>query len=170
MLTKQQITQALLKEYLGYSEKTGELTWIKKPSKRANIGSRAGSLVPKSGYRSINLFGKSYAEHHVIWFWCKGVWAEELDHINQVRGDNRIANLREVTHLENCQNRTRKRGTKVEEAGIWFCKRRLRYVSEITVKGKKVFQKLYSPDNIELAISERKAKLEELGFHSNHGS
>lgn len=168
MLNRSDITQALLKEYLDYDPKTGHLTWIKKPSKRSNINERAGSLIPKSGYRSITLFGKSYAEHHVVWFWNKGYWATMLDHEDQKRDNNKISNLKEVTAFENAQNRQRRKGTKVEEAGIWFNRKRQRYVAEITVHGKKVFQQTFV--NVEDAITARRAKLKELGFGINHGS
>lgn len=168
MLTKAQVTQALLKEYLDYNPNTGILTWIKKPSKRANMGQRAGSLVPKSGYRSINFFGRSYPEHHVVWCWYYGEWSELfIDHIDHVRDNNRIHNLREVTALQNAQNKRKRENTHVNEAGIWYNKRRKRYVAEISVKGKKVFQQSFV--DVEDAIKARRAKLKELGFHSNHG-
>ena len=167
-MLKSDITQALLFEYLEYNSATGHLTWIKKPSKRANVNSRAGSLVPSTGYRSINIFSKSYPEHHIIWFMLYGYWATMIDHIDQKRDNNRKANLREVSVLENAQNRKRRVGTKVEEAGIWFNRKRQRYVAEVTVKGKKVFQQSFV--NVEDAINARRAKLKELGFGINHGS
>jgi hypothetical protein len=33
-----------------------------------------------------------------------GYWPNEVDHVNGAKDDNRIANLREVTHSENMQN------------------------------------------------------------------
>jgi hypothetical protein len=34
-----------------------------------------------------------------------GNWpADEIDHINGAKSDNRLCNLREASHLENCQN------------------------------------------------------------------
>lgn len=171
MLSKPDITQQLLHEYLNYDKNTGVLTWRKKLGKKTVINTRAGSLVPTTGYRSITLWGKSYPEHHVAWCWYYGYWStKQLDHIDHVRANNAINNLREVTIAENARNRVRRRNTKVEEAGIWFCKRRNRYISEITMAGKKVFQKTYLPDAVETAIAERKAKLTELGFHDNHGN
>lgn len=172
MLNKSQITQALLKEYLSYDPNTGVLTWIKKPSKRANINSRAGSLVPSTGYRSINLFGKSYPEHHVVWCWYHGLWSTSLlDHQNQIRDDNRIVNLREVTIAENAQNRKRRRDTVLNESGIWYNRKRNRYVAEITKtehgKKTKIFQRSFI--HIEDAIQARKEALEQAGFHKNHG-
>jgi hypothetical protein len=65
---------------------------------------------------------------------------------------------------------TRRVGTTVEEAGIWYCRKRQRYVAEITMNGKKVYQKTWKAEDIETAIAERKSKLIELGFHENHGS
>ena len=169
MLNKEEVTQELLKEYLDYNPNNGHLTWRKKPSKRANIGQRAGSLVPRTGYRSINLFGRSYAEHHVVWFYVYGYWSDKIiDHINQKRDDNRSSNLREVTVQQNAQNKQRRRGTKVEEAGIWFNRKRQRYVAEITMNRKKVYQQSFV--DVEDAIAARQAKLKELGFGEFHGS
>lgn len=169
ILDKSDITQALVKEYLDYDPQTGELIWIKKPSKRANLRTRAGSLVSTTGYRSIALFGKSYPEHHVVWLWYHGYWPkQQLDHIDHIRNNNRISNLREVTVGENARNRTRRQNTRTDEAGIWFNRISKRYVAEITKDGKKVYQASFV--DIEDAITARKAKLIEHGFHANHGS
>lgn len=155
-----------VKQFFNYDETTGYLTWKSKPSKKTAINSRAGSLE-KSGYRIIWFNGKKYREHRLIWFWVHGVFpTHEIDHINHIRDDNRLCNLREVTHAENARNRTRQK-TRIDEAGIWYCRNRKRYIAEITFNGKKVYQKTFI--NIDEAISQRKAKLLELGFHQNHG-
>ena len=163
----------ILREYLAYSPETGHLTWIKKPSKKTNINTRAGSLVTTTGYRSISFFGRTYLEHHLIWCWVHGEWSkEQLDHIDQDRSNNRISNLREVSKAENARNRSRNKDSRVGEVGIWFNKNTRKYVAEITMTQfgvkKKVFQKAFT--NIEDAIAARKAKAIELGFHENHGS
>lgn len=161
------ISQDKLKEFLDYDPDTGELTWKKKPSKKVAKNSRAGSLS-KDGYRHVIFSGKKYPEHRLIWFYVHGEFPkEQIDHINHKRDDNRLCNLREVTHSENARNRTKNKSSKVQEVGIWFCKKRQRYIAEITLNQKKVYQRSF--ENIDDAIQARKEKAKELGFHDNHG-
>lgn len=153
-------------EYLRYNETKGEFTWIKRPNKNIHLHTRAGTKN-SAGYRVISLFGKRYLEHRLAWFFVHGEMPEhEIDHINQIRDDNRISNLRQVTRSENQRNKTRK-DSRVDEIGIWWCRRRKRYIAEITLNGKKVYQKSFK--DIDEAIQQRKAKALELGFHDNHG-
>lgn len=153
-------------EYLRYNETKGEFTWIKRPNKNIHLHTRAGTKN-SAGYRVISLFGKRYLEHRLAWFFVHGEMPEhEIDHINQIRDDNRISNLRQVTRSENQRNKTRK-DSRVDEVGIWWCRRRKRYIAEITLNGKKVYQKSFK--DIDEAIQQRKAKALELGFHDNHG-
>lgn len=157
--------QTLL-EYLKYNETKGEFTWIKRPNKNIHLHTRAGTKN-SAGYRVISLFGKRYLEHRLAWFFVHGEMPKyEIDHINQIRDDNRISNLRQVTRSENQRNKTRK-DSRVDEVGIWWCRRRKRYIAEITLNGKKVYQKSFK--DIDEAIQQRKAKALELGFHDNHG-
>lgn len=160
------LTHELLTSYLKYNETKGEFTWIKRPNKNIHLHTRAGTKNA-TGYRVISLFGKRYLEHRLAWFFVHGEMPEhEIDHINQIRDDNRISNLRQVTRSENQRNKTRK-DSRVDEVGIWWCRRRKRYIAEITLNGKKVYQKSFK--DIDEAIQQRKAKALELGFHDNHG-
>ena len=160
------LTHELLTSYLKYNETKGEFTWIKRPNKNIHLHTRAGTKN-SAGYRVISLFGKRYPEHRLAWFYVHGEMPkQEIDHINQIRDDNRISNLRQVTGSENQRNKTRK-DSRVVEIGIWWCRRRKRYIAEISLNGKKVYQKSFT--DIDEAISARKAKALELGFHENHG-
>lgn len=160
------LTHELLTSYLKYNETKGEFTWIKRPNKNIHLHTHAGTKN-SAGYRVISLFGKRYPEHRLAWFYVHGEMPKhEIDHINQIRDDNRISNLRQVTRSENQRNKTRK-DSRVDEIGIWWCRRRKRYIAEISLNGKKVYQKSFT--DIDEAISARKAKALELGFHENHG-
>lgn len=64
--------------------------------------------VCKDGYRRISVHGRSYSAHRIAWAMHHGSFPEsDLDHINRLRDDNRIENLREVTSRQNNSNRGR---------------------------------------------------------------
>jgi hypothetical protein len=88
---------------MNYDPDTGVFTWSK--PYRGNI---VGSIVGRelhSGYWQIRFMSKNYLAHRLAWFYCFKEWpAEELDHINRVRSDNRLDNLREATRKENSRN------------------------------------------------------------------
>jgi len=48
--------------------------------------------------------------HQFAWYWVNKECVEELDHINGIRNDNRICNLRSVTRQQNNWNRTKAKG------------------------------------------------------------
>ena len=165
--TKAELTQELLKVSLAYNPFSGEFVWIsKKYSKTVKRGSIAGS-VGKTGYRHIKLYGTKYLEHHLAWFYVYGVWPTQIDHIDQDRSNNRIANLREVTVAENARNRGIPSNNVTGAQGVRWCNQKNKWKAEIRMDGKKVFQRVF--DNFDEAVEAREAKLLELGFHPNHG-
>ena len=66
---------------------------------------RAGKTTV-AGYRYIQSYTLKGLEHRIIWEHVNGQIPEGLciDHINGVKQDNRITNLRLVTHGQNSQN------------------------------------------------------------------
>lgn len=97
------ITQSLLKELFDYDPDVG--VFVRKVQKGPSIrGTIAGSVNSK-GYGQICINGKRYVSHRLAWIYVYGTPPSgELDHINRDKSDNRIANLREVTRHQNCQN------------------------------------------------------------------
>jgi hypothetical protein len=95
----------------------------------SNAGTIIGTMKPK-GYLVAVVDGKMYRVHHLVWFWHHGSWATELDHINRVRHDNRIENLRPCTHTQNLGN-MRPRVHKYK--GVTFCKQTGKWRAQITV-------------------------------------
>lgn len=73
---------------------------------RAIIGQKVGTKH-HTGYIAIIHKGKFKLGHRVIWEMLKGDIPDglEIDHINRIRDDNRIENLRLVTRLENMHNK-----------------------------------------------------------------
>lgn len=59
----------------------------------------------KDGYLIVKVKGKQFKAHRIVWLLHYGKFPEkEIDHINRVRTDNRIENLRECTRTENIHN------------------------------------------------------------------
>lgn len=86
--------------------------------KGSNAGTVVGTKKPK-GYLVAVVDGKSYRVHHLVWMYHYGHFVPELDHINRLRDDNRIENLRPCTHSQNLGN-SRPRVHKYK--GVTFCK------------------------------------------------
>ena len=74
------------------------------------IGDRAGCLKP-GGYRQVYVGGILYQEHRIIWLHVHGEEPPEtIDHINGVRDDNRIENLRAIEQSHNVRRAARGKG------------------------------------------------------------
>ena len=103
-----------ISEHIRYEKSTGLIFWKKEPGIGIkNIKDRrAGTtrLTKYDRYFRVKLLNKKYLVHRVIWLLEYGVFPSgTLDHINGDRSDNRIENLREVSHFDNMQNRENKR-------------------------------------------------------------
>lgn len=93
-----------LKSALTYDPLTGVFVWADCPLHK-HTGEVAGYKRP-DGYIRIVAFGNRYLAHRLAWFFHYGEFPKKhLDHINGNPADNRIENLREVTHQQNMQNR-----------------------------------------------------------------
>lgn len=101
-----------LKLYLEYDETSPScLRWKGKTSHGSKVqkGDVAGSLDISDGYWKIHGFGNHYKVHRLVWFFNYGKIPEGLwiDHINGIRNDNRIENLRVVIPELNGRNRSK---------------------------------------------------------------
>lgn len=131
------IEHAELLELLDYNSDTGVFTNKVTRNSRAVKGARAGNLDSVNGYRTLNINKQKYREHRLAWFFVYGVWpAKEIDHINRVKYDNRIENLREATRSQNMLNTklskdsctSKYRGVSKTSEGKWralYCKKHL---------------------------------------------
>jgi hypothetical protein len=112
------LTVHRLRELLSYDADTGRFVWLLPTSNRVKAGQTAGS-ISVLGYLRINIDGRSYLAHRLAWFYTHGRWpAEQIDHINGKRADNRIANLRDCSPAQNCQNTTSRRGATSRYLGV----------------------------------------------------
>ena len=97
------------------------------------------------GYVVCYVDGKQKSVHRVIWELFNGPIPNgmEIDHINGIRDDNRIENLRLATKSQNQYN-TAPRNPESGFKGISLNKRINKYVGRLQVKGKVVCTKYFA--------------------------
>lgn len=95
------LTQKEVKDLFEYRD--GNLYW-KKSAGRVKDGDKAGCLDKSNGYIRVRISGKNYRLHRIVFLFHHGYMPEYVDHINVVKQDNRIENLREATSTENNSN------------------------------------------------------------------
>lgn len=144
----------------------GELFWKKdyyKGKKNTLAGYDNGE-----GYKVIKIKGKMYLLHHIVWLMVYGYLPKEIDHVNHNRSDNRIDNLREVEHKENCRNKTLNKNNTSGVEGVYWLAQYNVWQARIRVNGKHVSLGCYKDFNE--AVKARKEGERKYKFHKNHGS
>jgi hypothetical protein len=161
-MARNDLTAEQLRELLCYDTETGVFT------RRVASGyrgcHRAGMVLgtPSHGYLQVSVSGRRYQAHRLAWLYVHGTWpANEIDHINGVRSDNRIANLRALTHAENGQNlRRAKSHNKSGMLGIRWRDESRQWQARICVGGKTTYLgKFSTPEEAYAAYIDAKRRL-----------
>lgn len=128
---------AELRELLDYSPETGLFFWRRSNSSVSTVGSIAGRSVNSDGYKQIVINKRFYKAHRLAWFYARGDWPDQIDHINGDRTDNRLENLRNVSSQQNAQNQRKPHSN--NKSGFLGVSKRSdgRFQAEIRVSGKK---------------------------------
>jgi len=122
------ISHIKLIKLLDYDSSTGFFINKITRSSMSKKGSRAGGYRP-DGYRVLTIDKKQYLEHRLAWFYTYKEWPKnQIDHINGIRKDNFINNLREATFTENNRNKEAK----------GFYEYKYGFAAQITYKNKKI--------------------------------
>ena len=161
------LTQEQLKEVLNYNPETGDFTWKVRTSNRIQAGGIAGHLNVR-GYITVRIGGKNYQAHRLAWLCMFGDFPkDEIDHINHVKNDNRIANLREATRQENNKNHSMNKRNTSGVVGVTRDRWDKKWQSNITVDGKLLYLGCF--DDFFEAICSRLSANNKHGYHENHG-
>lgn len=100
-------------------------------------GKLKATCMTKHGYLQIYIDGKTYLAHRAAWLHFYGEWPrQQIDHINGIKTDNRIKNLRDVSARTNNENIIPQRRNSSGLRGVRLL--RGRYQAIISVAGKQI--------------------------------
>lgn len=123
------IDAARARELFDYDPETGVFRW------RKRNGAVAGS-IEACGYRVIRVDGQLYKAHRIAWVMTAGAIPAgfQIDHINRIKADNRLSNLRLATPAQNNANCSHRKG-RVLPKGVHFDDAKKKFRVILTVGG-----------------------------------
>jgi len=144
---------------LDYDMATGKLYW-RVDNGPARKGGEAGHFT-SDGYMCVSIKANKYLSHRICWLMHYGSSPKlQIDHINGLRSDNRIENLRESDQLQNMENLGIRRNNKSGFIGVSVSKRPGMWTASIQKNGKSKFLGSYdSPQKAFTAYCEAKRLL-----------
>ena len=159
------ITQEELKKLFNYDPETGVLyrSIDSGMGGRFKKGSPVGSK--SHGYLTTRVNNKLLRVHRIIWKLLYNEEPEQIDHINGIRDDNRLCNLRPATNQLNSMNKAMRYDNTSGINGIRFQDNAWR--ADIRVNGKARYLGRYKTK--EEAIKARKEAEVKYGFSVLHG-
>ena len=151
-----------LKEALAYDADSGVFTW-RISTGRVKPGAIATS--PSHGHLRVQFDGRSYWVHRLAWLFAHGEWPKgQIDHINGVRTDNRLVNLRDVSGGINQQNQRRPQAHNKTSSylGVSWRTRAKKWRAAISLNGKMIEIGLFdSEEKASEAYLQRKRQIHE---------
>lgn len=164
-----------MRECFTYDPESGHLFWKARPlhhfsaarymqsSNTKWAGKRAFTTIDDKGYASARLPNLPSRAHRVIAVMVMGRADGWVDHINGVRHDNRLCNLRIVDAKQNALNQRKAKNNTSGVIGISYVPRLKRWNANIGG------ERLGNYRCIGNAIAARRAAEVRLGYHENHG-
>lgn len=155
-LKDQELTHSRLTDAIDYHQETGQFFWKEGARNKTKPGSRADFLDGNKRYRVVVIDGNRYLAHRLAWFYAHGAMpSADIDHINQVKTDNRISNLRTASRSQNVQNRGLLRSNTSGKTGVFWRRNVGKWSAKIEVDG--IIKYLGNFDEIDGAVAARLA-------------
>lgn len=151
------ISPELLKSVVIYEPDTGLFVWKTRPLSMFSdkghsaehtcarwntryAGKPAFTAIMNTGYFAGSVNKAKLLAHRAAWCVYYGKWpTDEIDHINHVRTDNRIVNLREATRSENAQNNRSHKDSASKYLGVSLYGRDQVWIAQIYVDGEQKY-------------------------------
>lgn len=89
---------------VSYDPETGIFRWVIPQRRSIKAGDIISSVCPTSGYPVVWFRGTRFLLHRVAFYVIHGRWPVMTDHINGIKTDNKLTNLRECDGFQNKQN------------------------------------------------------------------
>lgn len=165
---------------VSYEPVAGRFFWLPRPREMFEFqrdfriwnAKFAGAETLKSrtmlGYCQGMINGTRVRAHRVAWLLHYRQWPEfGIDHINGIKSDNRIINLRDVPQAENNKNTSLPKTNSTGVIGVAWHKNHECWQAYITVNGHR--KNLGRHADFDAAVSARREAERLYGFHENHG-
>lgn len=167
MQNQTNLSHERLQQLLSYDPATGLFTCRVNRRCKAMAGTIAGSLS-STGYVHLTIDRKPYLAHRLAWFYVHGSWpADQVDHRNEIKSDNRIENLRLASKAQNMLNTRIRSDNTSGVKGVSFTKRG-KWVAYISKDGKRIHLGTY-PEKADAESAVNSAREEFHGEFCNHG-
>lgn len=133
----------LISKLFNYDSSTGLFTWKERVNNKAfnnKLANKVAGTLHNKGYISLQSNLGSVLAHNLAWYMVNGVIPKgfKIDHIDRVRSNNPISNLRLATDSENMWNCGKQKNTKSKFKGAWWHKTNKKWVAEIKKHRKKI--------------------------------
>lgn len=144
-----------LKEYImnHFEYVDGDII-IKKHRHKKRVGKSIGGIFNKDGYKMVSILDRYYRRGRVIFLMKNGFLPPVIDHINRIKNDDRIENLRPASFSENLINNTKPKRKNVTSKyrGVSFDSSRGKWIASINFKNKAIFIGRFNAE-IEAAVA-----------------
>lgn len=132
------LTQEILKYFVTYDSNTGIFRWTF--PRLGNSKKGIAGHVSKSGYTRTEINGVKYLNHRLVWLYVYGYFPEgSVDHIDRDPSNNRIENLRVVSHQCNIRNTGNKKNNTSGVKGVCMKKKEKKWTVRINHDGKEIY-------------------------------
>lgn len=151
------VSPEMLREKFLYTPSTGLLIHRKPKGRGACrvFAMQPAGTINKGGYLVVYVGGQRFYAHRTAYAMATGNWPDGiLDHVNQIKTDNRIGNLRVVTKAENANNSGLPSNNTSGFKGVVWSKKYGKWAARIVVGGKQ--RHLAYCDDIETAAIVRR--------------